>query len=43
MFMDRIDGSFIPEDVTTLWQQCSYDNVPLLVGGEPVPVDSGER
>ena len=43
MFMDRVDGSFILGDVTTLWKRGSYDNVPLLVGGEPVPVDSGER
>ena len=41
MFMDLVDGSFLLDDVTTLWEAGSYDDIPLLVGGEPDPQDSG--
>ena len=41
MFMDRVDGRFLPKDVSTMWEDGSYEEVPVLVGGEPVPLDSG--
>ncbi len=42
MFWDTVDGEFLTDDVTTLWQDGAFVDVPLLVGAEPTPPNSGK-
>ncbi len=43
MYSDRVDGVFLPNDVTASWNDKEFNSIPLLIGSQGVPHTEGTK